>query len=98
VPFGATAYPTRAANHDLLSFVGWPVEAGDGSEHVAYVQEQWKTMARYVDGFYVNDIADETQAQVDANYGANLERLVRVKSTYDPTNLFRLNANIRPTA
>ncbi len=98
VPFGATAYPNRAANHDLLSFVGWPVEAGDGSEHVAYVQEQWKTMAPYVDGFYVNDIADETQAQVDANYGANLERLVRVKNTYDPTNLFRLNANIRPTA
>jgi FAD/FMN-containing dehydrogenase len=54
-------------------------------------------MERYTDGFYVNDLANETQAQVDANYGTNLERLVRVKNQYDPTNLFRLNANVRPT-
>jgi len=98
VPYGATAFTNRVSNHDLLSFVSWPFGAGHGSEHVAYVQEQWKVMEPYVDGFYVNDLADETQAQVDANYGANLERLVRVKNTYDPTNLFRLNANIRPTA
>jgi hypothetical protein len=96
VPYGATAFTNRDANHDLLSFVGWPFGAGDGSEHVAYIQEQWKVMEPYVDGFYVNDLANETQAQIDAKYGANLERLVQVKNTYDPTNLFRLNANIRP--
>ena len=97
VPYGATAFTDREAGHDLLSFVGWPISTGDGSEHVAYVNAQWKVLEPYVNGFYVNDVANETQAQVDANYGANLERLVRVKNTYDPTNLFRLNANIRPT-
>jgi hypothetical protein len=30
-------------------------------------------------------------------YGANYERLVALKNTYDPTNFFRLNPNIRPT-
>jgi hypothetical protein len=97
VPNGETAFPNREAGHDLLSFVGWPVGTGDGSEHVEYVNRQWKILEPYIDGFYVNDIANETQSQVDANYGANLGRLVQVKNSYDPTNLFRLNANIRPT-
>jgi len=97
VPYGETAFTNRTARHDLLSFVGWPISTGDGSEHVAYVTAQWKVLEKYLHGFYINDIADETQAQVDANYGANLPRLVQVKNTYDPRNLFRLNANVRPT-
>ena len=97
VPYGETAFTNRAAGHDMLSFVGWPVSAGDGADHVNYVNAQWKVLEPYVHGFYVNDIANETQAQVDANYGANLPRLVQVKNAYDPANLFRQNANIRPT-
>jgi FAD/FMN-containing dehydrogenase len=97
VPYGETAFPNRKARHDLLSFVRWPVGTGDGSEHVEYVNQQWKILEPYINGFYVNDLANETQAQVDANYGKNLSRLVQVKNSYDPTNLFRLNANIRPT-
>jgi FAD/FMN-containing dehydrogenase len=97
VPYGATAFTNRDAGHDLLSFVGWPMGSSDGNEHVAYANDQWKTLEPYTNGFYVNDLANETQAQVDANYGPNLERLVQVKNKYDPTNLFRLNANVRPT-
>jgi len=97
VPYGATAFTDRDSEHNLLSFVGWPADKGDGSEHVAYVNRQWAVMEAYTNGFYVNDVANETQAQIDANYGANLERLVQIKNTYDPANLFRFNANIRPT-
>jgi FAD/FMN-containing dehydrogenase len=70
----------------------------DPSAHVRYMEQQWKVLGPYTDGFYVNDISEETQAQVEASYGENFARLVQVKNQYDPTNLFRLNANIRPTA
>lgn len=32
-----------------------------------------------------------------ASYGANYERLVALKSTYEPTNVFQINQNIKPT-
>jgi len=96
VPYGATAFTHRDVGHNLLSFVGWPIGT-DEREHLAYIRNQWKAVEPYIVGFYINDLADETQAQIDANWGANLERLVQVKNKYDPTNLFRLNANVRPT-
>jgi hypothetical protein len=36
--------------------------------------------------------------RVKEAYGENYGRLVALKNKYDPTNLFRLNQNVRPTA
>ncbi|WP_073949190.1 BBE domain-containing protein [Streptomyces kebangsaanensis] len=48
---------------------------------------------------YVNFTGDAADDKVRASYpGAVLDRLVGVKDAYDPTNLFRLNQNIRPSA
>jgi FAD/FMN-containing dehydrogenase len=48
-------------------------------------------------GAYVNFMGDEGEAGVRAAYpGATWERLVAVKSHYDPENLFHRNQNIRP--
>ena len=47
-------------------------------------------------GFYTN-LNDDDEKKTWGNYGENYPRLVQIKDQYDPTNLFRLNANIRPT-
>ena len=50
------------------------------------------------DGYYTVDTADESREVRHANYQGNFPRLLELKKKYDPTNLFRLNANIRPSA
>ena len=49
-------------------------------------------------GAYVNMMMDEGQERVRASYRDNYDRLARVKATYDPENVFRVNQNIQPTA
>ncbi|HYO19850.1 MAG TPA: BBE domain-containing protein [Dermatophilaceae bacterium] len=39
---------------------------------------------------------EEGEAAVRSTFGRNYQRLVDVKTTYDPTNVFRFNANITP--
>jgi FAD/FMN-containing dehydrogenase len=46
---------------------------------------------------YVNHLsADDQPEKVRASFGQNYDRLRQLKRVYDPTNLFRLNANIAP--
>ncbi len=47
-------------------------------------------------GAYVNFMMDEGQRRVQATYGTNYDRLLQLKRTYDPDNVFHINQNIRP--
>jgi len=48
-------------------------------------------------GVYVNFMPeDETQRVRVGAYGPNYERLAKLKTKYDPKNLFRHNQNIAP--
>jgi hypothetical protein len=47
-------------------------------------------------GAYVNMMMDEGQDRVRASYRDNYPRLARIKASYDPDNLFRVNQNIHP--
>ena len=49
-------------------------------------------------GSYINFMMNEGQERIRATYGQNYDRLVEVKTRYDPANLFRVNQNIMPVA
>ena len=93
----ATAFPHRDITLCPLLAVSWPIES-DASRQVAWLRQYWASIEPHIAGFYTNDLIDETQQQVDENYLGNYARLVTLKSKYDPTNLFRLNANVIPRA
>jgi FAD/FMN-containing dehydrogenase len=92
----ATAFGYRESAYNMFCSVGWPVEA-DSAPHLKWLRNFWKDIAPHTFGFYTNDVGDESQAAVNRNYRGNYERLVTVKTQYDPDNLFRLNANVTPT-
>jgi FAD/FMN-containing dehydrogenase len=97
VPADATAFAHRKSLANMFIVVEWPLtEAAD--PYMAYARQKWKALEPYTDGWYTNDVDKESEKLVNANYQGNYERLVTIKNQYDPTNLFRLNANVRPTA
>jgi FAD/FMN-containing dehydrogenase len=92
-----------AASHRDAAFVlniqsSW-LEPRENDRHVRWTREFWRAMQPFsTGGVYSNFLsADEGEERVRAAYGANYERLVALKNKYDPTNLFRVNQNIRPT-
>lgn len=93
----ATAFAHRYATHALGAVATWNPGV-DPAPHFAYVRQYWKELEPHTRGWYTNEISDEAQSVVNANYQGNFDRLLKVKDEYDPTNLFRLNANIRRTA
>jgi hypothetical protein len=91
----ATAFPHRDIHATSLLLVDWPAQI-DPTRHIAWLKQYWDTIVPHTDGFYTNDVVDESQQQVDENYLGNYPRLLALKNKYDPTNLFRLNANVVP--
>jgi FAD/FMN-containing dehydrogenase len=68
-----------------------------------WAQQFWQAMQPFASGgAYVNYLgreADEGIERIRAAYGPEkYKQLVAVKNRYDPTNFFRFNQNIRPTA
>jgi hypothetical protein len=92
----ATAFPHRGIHATTLLTVDWPANV-DPTKHIDWLLQYWAGIVPHTAGFYTNDATEETQKQLDENYLGNLPRLVALKNRYDPTNLFRLNANVRPT-
>jgi hypothetical protein len=95
VKLEATAYWNRQAQWDLILAGVWFDHARD-TPNAALLRDMWKAFEPFTHGYYVNTEPSAEDKRLRATYGDNYPRLEKLKKQYDPTNLFRLNANIRP--
>jgi FAD/FMN-containing dehydrogenase len=92
----ATAYWNRTAKYDLLIDGAWADRSQD-HQNVEAGRALWAVLEPFTQGYYVNTEPSADEKRLRATYGDNYPRLVQLKNKYDPKNLFRLNANIKPT-
>jgi FAD/FMN-containing dehydrogenase len=96
VPADATAFAHRDA--PILVIIITPYEdPATEPEHAAWTQALHEKLAPNATGVYSNFLESEGDARIRAAYpSGTYERLAEIKGRYDPSNLFRLNQNIRP--
>jgi len=95
-----TAYAGRDTPFLVTGEASWS-DAAQNDEALAWGREFWKAMGKHsTGGLYLNFAGpgEEKEALVRAGYGDNCRRLSKLKAKYDPTNLFRMNHNITPSA
>lgn len=90
-----TAFAQRDSIANMMAVSGWTIGA-DPASQIEQTRAYWKTLEPFTKGFYVNDLAREvTSTDISGNLRGNYPRMLSLKTKYDPTNLFRLNANIK---
>jgi FAD/FMN-containing dehydrogenase len=95
-----TAFGDRSSEWMLSVDSTWQDPAADDA-NIAYTRDFYAAALPHSDGktyFNFPGLLEEGDAAVRASYGANHDRLARIKAAYDPDNVFRLNQNIRPAA
>ena len=95
-----TAFSHRNAAYNMLVLGMWE-DAADNDNGIQWVRDTFDAMQPFSSGgVYVNYLgqeADEGAERIRAAYGSEkYDRLVALKNKYDPTNLFRINQNIKP--
>jgi len=95
---------STAASHRDAAYMAHPIaqwqDAAEDEKHLGWARRFSDAMAEFgTGGVYLNFEQDEGKDRVRAGYDpATYARLVELKNTWDPTNLFRVNQNIAPAA
>jgi FAD/FMN-containing dehydrogenase len=93
-----TAFSYRDANFAVV-IVGVDPDPANRDAITTWCKEYFDAVHPYsAGGAYVNFMMEEGQERVQASYRENYARLALIKGKYDPTNLFRVNQNVRPAA
>ena len=95
-----TAVANRSAQYLFSVDSGWDDPAEDEA-NVTWTRAFWQTMHPFSEGatfLSFPGMGEEGEKLVKAAHGPNYERLKAIKKKVDPTNLFRLNQNIRPAS
>jgi FAD/FMN-containing dehydrogenase len=97
VPEQDTAFPHRRASHAITLDAVWQPGEDVADHDTAWSRGFFAALDGFREGVYVNFLdADEAPERIREAYGHAYERLVDVKTKYDPDNVFHHNQNIRP--
>jgi FAD binding domain/Berberine and berberine like len=93
---GETAFGNRRSPFIVNLLGNWSDRAEDDA-NIAWIGKLFAELRpAMTPGVYVNFMSGDEDDRVPEAYRERWERLVAVKTQYDPTNFFRLNQNIRP--
>lgn len=93
----ATAFAHRSTPFVLNIHTRWHNESDDEA-CLAWGRGFHKATEPFSQGVYVNFLSEEGEERVKDAYTESVwKKLVQLKNKYDPTNMFRLNQNIKPS-
>jgi hypothetical protein len=96
VAAGETAFGDRSSPFVVNLLANWS-DASEDAANVAWIRNLFKVLRpSMTPGVYVNFMSGDEDDRVPEAYRERWDRLVEVKSHYDPNNFFRLNQNIPP--
>ena len=90
-----TAFALRQPGYEV-DIVGLYSSPAEKAAAVKWVKSLRDSLQPFAHGVYVNQLGETSEELVKAAYGPNYARLVQIKKKYDPTNVLRLNQNIKP--
>lgn len=95
-PADATAWAYRDANWSMV-IAGVDPEPANSDKVTQWARDYWQALHSHsAGGSYINFMMEEGQERIQATYRDNYERLRKIKTRYDPDNLFRVNQNVQP--
>ena len=97
MPPDATAFVHRSSRFLAQTFATLPTgaSAAETADNQRWLHAFWRSMRPWASGFaYQNYIDPNLRDWQRAYYGANLGRLVEVKTAYDPDDVFRFAQSI----
>jgi hypothetical protein len=93
-----SAFAGRHAAYEMTIVAAWMPGDPERAQHIAWARSFHRALEPYSQGVYVNYVNDDPPEQLRSRAYTphQWDRLVKLKADYDPTNFFRLNANIAP--
>jgi hypothetical protein len=98
IPEENAAFPNRDAAHDINIVASWMPDDPEPKRHIEWVRKFFTALEPHSKGVYVNFTSDDSRERIrtHAYSPKQWSRLVALKEKFDPTNFFKLNANIPP--
>jgi FAD/FMN-containing dehydrogenase len=93
----ATALSGRHAPWQYHALALWDDPADDDA-NIAWARGLADALAAHVEpGVFLNFTSDQGESRVRSAFGDKYDRLVAIKDSYDPDNVFHHNQNIKPS-